>query len=298
MTVKLIYQLQSQLNKLKDGSDFILEHEIRHLVNMNDDIHIHFIRLSETIKPFYKEIYPYQNTSNEEYTMDMSIVPNVFSKNIRGYHSKFENATIFDYEADNRSILLDQLNVTYSSKDFVNIFYKVNYNMHSINQSSLINERFINVMREYAHEKALYVEATNSTLSNIRKTFRDKIHTTLLSDYINNQRNIAFYITDYQDEEINMLIEEIFSDVKAPYFESQSILFIHKPKKINYDKFLRTIANPSEDIWFQSIYTPTDCKERYDITSSLTRTIYHLIPARSSLKYSIVTSLLKKWGNY
>ena len=160
--------------------------------------------------------------------------------------------------------------------------------MYSITQNSLINERFINVIEQYKQEKALYVNITKQTLGNVKKIFRDKIHSTLLSDFLQNQRNIAFYITDFQDDEINKQIEEIFSDVQAPYFDSQSILFLHKPQKINYNSFLKTIANSSEVIWFQSIYASSDCKETEGTIASLPKTIYQLIPARSGMKFSIV----------
>ena len=68
------------IKRLNEGSDFLLDYEIRHLINLNDDIHIHFIRLSETIKPSYKEIYPYQNSSNDEYKMD-TVIQTIFCNN-------------------------------------------------------------------------------------------------------------------------------------------------------------------------------------------------------------------------
>mmetsp|Transcript_13215 Transcript_13215/g.15303 ORF Transcript_13215/g.15303 Transcript_13215/m.15303 type:complete len:254 (+) Transcript_13215:141-902(+) len=245
------------IKKLKDGSDFLLDEEIRHLSTMNDDIFIHLVRLSDIVKPVFTEVYPLQNASNSEYQTDFSLFPNVFSGDVRVFHQKFQNVSIFPHELENVAILVNQLNVTYSTKDFSNVLYKANFKMYNVSLSSNVNENFIEVIQEYAQERSKYIDINEDILARLKSSFREKLHSVLVRDFIINQRNVAIYITDFGDE-VNTVIEELFRGFQPPYFASQSVVFIHKPGEVDYNTLIKTIANPSEEICFSTMFNTSN----------------------------------------
>lgn len=51
---------------------------------------------------------------------------------------------------------MDYLNVTYSTKDFPEILYKLSYKFYNISISSDVSERVINILQEYHVEKEKY----------------------------------------------------------------------------------------------------------------------------------------------
>lgn len=141
------------------------------------------------------------------------------------------------------------------------------------------------ILSEFITEKDLR-DDTESVLIE----YRHKIHEALVKNLMRKQRQIFIYVSDFEDEETNKAIEEIFRGVELPLFESRSVTFIHKPSEIPYDQFLTTLVNSSEKICFTSHFNTSSCESELEKSpiSSLPKMIFDNIPSGNNKRDSKV----------
>ena len=198
------------IKKLADGSDFLLEEEIRNLGYLQEDIHIQIVRLSNITRPEYTKVYSTQSINNTEYSIDYSMLANIFTTDVRSYSNQYTNVSMFPYEMDDVSILMSSLNVTYTTSDFPNVLLKTSYKFYNVSVSSGASKNLLDVIGDYKREKSKYIDVNERVISELAQEYAAKINHVLVSDLIQNQRSLVIYVADYEDN-INELLQEILN---------------------------------------------------------------------------------------
>ena len=198
------------IKKLADGSDFLLEEEIRNLGYLQEDIHIQIVRLSNITRPEYTKVYSTQSINNTEYSIDYSMLANIFTTDVRSYSKQYTNVSMFPYEMDDVSILMSSLNVTYATSDFPNVLLKTSYKFYNVSVSSGASKNLLDVIGDYKREKSKYIDVNERVISELAQEYAAKINHVLVSDLIQNQRSLVIYVADYEDN-INELLQEILN---------------------------------------------------------------------------------------
>jgi len=198
------------IKKLADGSDFLLEEEIRNLGYLQEDIHIQIVRLSNITRPEYTKVYSTQSINNTEYSIDYSMLANIFTTDVRSYSKQYTNVSMFPYEMDDVSILMSSLNVTYATSDFPNVLLKTSYKFYNVSVSSGASKNLLDVIGDYKREKSKYIDVNERVISELAQEYAAKINHVLVSDLIQNQRSLVIYVADY-DDNINELLQEILN---------------------------------------------------------------------------------------
>ena len=198
------------IKKLADGSDFLLEEEIRNLGYLQEDIHIQIVRLSNITRPEYTKVYSTQSINNTEYSIDYSMLANIFTTDVRSYSNQYTNVSMFPYEMDDVSILMSSLNVTYATSDFPNVLLKTSYKFYNVSVSSGASKNLLDVIGDYKREKSKYIDVNERVISELAQEYASKINHVLVSDLIQNQRSLVIYVADYEDN-INELLQEILN---------------------------------------------------------------------------------------
>jgi len=262
------------IKKLADGSDFLLEEEIRNLGYLQEDIHIQIVRLSNITRPEYTKVYSTQSINNTEYSIDYSMLANIFTTDVRSYSKQYTNVSMFPYEMDDVSILMSSLNVTYATSDFPNVLLKTSYKFYNVSVSSGASKNLLDVIGDYKREKSKYIDVNERVISELAQEYASKINHVLVSDLIQNQRSLVIYVADYEDN-INELLQEILNYHDWANDDSKSISFVIKQKGTNFNSMLMSLsAEPDEN----------------EIFKSLPSAIMHFIPGGSSQRYRIIKS--------
>ena len=148
---------------MQDGKDFILEDEIRRLQVFEDSINVYNNRISETVKPIYPYSYARQNSSNDNYVQDFSLLANMFNKNIKQSYAGYQNVTLFNYKVDKLSILTHKIDISVIVSDYLNMLYKPSVSIYHIDVNTDLNSKIIDILKRYDQKYLLPTFYMNQT---------------------------------------------------------------------------------------------------------------------------------------